>query len=50
MYNITEGKFKVKEEDFLIKRNINDVIEILKNDIQKKNIEVVINHSNDIPN
>lgn len=50
VYNITEGKFRSKEEDFLIKRNINDVVEILKNDIQKKNIEVTINHGNDLPN
>ncbi len=50
VYNISENKFRQKEEDFLIKRSIDDVIEIAKNDIKKKNIELTVNHSGDLPN
>jgi signal transduction histidine kinase len=50
VYNISENKFRQKDEDFLIKRCIDDVIDIAKNDIKKKNIDLQINHSGELPN
>lgn len=50
VYNISESKFRQKEEDFLIKRSIEDVIEIAKNDVRKKNIDLQVTHSSDLPN
>jgi signal transduction histidine kinase len=50
VYNITQGKFRAREEDFVIKRNINDVIEVIKSDVKKKNIDLTFNHGSDLPN
>ena len=40
MYNIAERKFKYSSEDFQIKRTIDEVVEIAKPELIKKNIEV----------
>lgn len=45
VYNISENKFRQKEEDFHIKKSIDEVVEIAKNEIQKKNIDLIITHS-----
>ena len=50
VYNITQGKFRAREEDFLVKRSINDVIEVIKSDVKKKNIDLTFNHGGDLPN
>jgi signal transduction histidine kinase len=50
VFNISQGKFRAREEDFLIKRNINDVIEVIKSDVKKKNIDLTFNHGGDLPN
>ena len=50
VYNITQGKFRAREEDFLIKRSVNDVIEVIKSDVKKKNIDLTFNHGADLPN
>ena len=33
VYNISENKFRQKEEDFQIRKTIDDVLEVAKNDI-----------------
>ena len=49
VYSISENKFKIKEDDYSLKRAIEDVVEIANNDIKKKGIELTINHSNSLP-
>ena len=50
VYNITQGKYRAREEDFLIKRSVNDVIEVIRSDVKKKNIDLTFNHGADLPN
>lgn len=40
VYNISEHKFRIKEEDFAIKRSLDEVVEIAKYDLTKKNIDI----------
>lgn len=49
VYNISENKFKHMNEDFSIKRSIEDIVDIVRSEIKKKNIELEVNHGNDIP-
>jgi hypothetical protein len=49
VYNISENKFKHREEDFLIKRTIDEVVDIARSEIQKKSMELTLSHG-DIPN
>jgi hypothetical protein len=49
VYNISENKFKYKDQEFDVKKTIDEVIEISRSEIKKKNIELTITHGDDVP-
>ena len=49
VYSISEQKFRVKDEDFSIKKCMDEVIEIAQHELNKKNIELTISNANDLP-
>lgn len=49
VYNISESKFKQKEEEINIKKSIDEIVDITKTEMQKKHLFLTINHG-DIPN
>lgn len=50
VYNVSEGNFRYKDEEVWVKRSIDEVVEVAKNEIQKKNIEMTLTHGGDVPN
>jgi signal transduction histidine kinase len=49
VYNVSEANFRFKEEDTWVKKAVDEVIEVAKNDIAKKNIELTVTHDSDAP-
>lgn len=49
VYNIAEMKFRAKEEDFSVKKCMDEVIQIAQHELQKKNIELTVTNANDLP-
>lgn len=50
VYNIAEQKFRVKDEEFSIKKSMEEVIQIAQHELQKKNIELTVSNAPDLPN
>jgi len=50
IYNISENKFRQVEEDYNIRKSVDEVLDIARSEIIKKNIELQLNHSTDLPN
>ena len=42
VYNIAEHKFKAKDEEFSVKKCMDEVIEIAQHEVHKKNIELSV--------
>jgi hypothetical protein len=38
--NIVENRFQMKEEDFNVKNSIGEIVEVVKKDLEKSNIEL----------
>jgi hypothetical protein len=49
VYNIAEQKFRTKDEEFPIKRSMDEVFEIAQHELRKKNIELTVSSSADVP-
>lgn len=49
VYNISEQKFKQKEEDFSVKKCMDEVIQIAQHELQKKGIDLTVTNAPDLP-
>lgn len=49
VYNVSENKFKPKEEDYSVKNSIEQVLDVAKSELSKKNIDLTMNFSDGIP-
>lgn len=49
VYNIAEQKFRVKDEDYSVKKCMDEVIQIAQHELQKKSIELTVSNANDLP-
>lgn len=49
VYNISEQKFRVKDEDYSVKKCLDEVIQIAQHELQKKSIDLSVSNANDLP-
>jgi signal transduction histidine kinase len=49
VYNISENKFRAKDEEFNVRRSVEEVVSVTYNDLQKKNIELTVNYPEELP-
>lgn len=42
-------KFRPKDEDFSVKRSMDEVLQIAQHELQKKGIDLTVTNANDLP-